>query len=570
MKGIFINHRFAFILAFFFFGMHLSAAMAATYYVDNAVAISGSGASWAAAWKNFSDINWGSISAGDTIYISGGSTSKTYNEMLDIAADGTQASPIVITKGTDPGHNGDVILDGQLSLSYGVRIENDDYITVSGLHVRNYTGNGQIRVRYSQGALVENNDLYVTGHGGVYVHNNNNAIVRNNVMTTPAFIAAQTDGIYSQLNTGNIYEFNEIVISNDEPNGHDDGIQLYRDTDTTIRYNYIEQDNNKTSNAQGIYATESYGTILAYGNVVYGPNTWNGLLKLRIIAEGDAKLIAYQNTLVGGGWGTLCIENAPNSIVHNNILVNYKTGGWVMRLLAGGPHPAPANIDYNLYYAPNSAIVSTYEGTGKTWSEWKGYGYEVNGLNLDPLLKDVLMDDFSVSAGSPAIDSGLNLGSPYDIDKDGVSRPQGGGWDMGAYEAITNQNPQLAAIGNRNVTVGQTLTIILSANDPDATDTLTFTKNQGTMGTLIGSTFSCTPQHNEIGGHQVTFTVSDDGTPPLSDFETITITVTDGSASSESSGGSGGGSCFISACYLSFDGSKPQEIVVWLKEHIGY
>ena len=272
---------------------------------------------------------------------------------------------------------------------------------------------------------------------------------------------------------------------------------------------------------------------------------------------------------MGGGWGTLCLENAPNSIIHNNILVNYKAGGWVLRLLAGGPHPAPANIDYNIYYAPNSAIVATYEGTGKTWSEWKGYGYEANGLNLDPLLEGVLMDDFTVSASSPAIDSGLNLGSPYDIDKDGVSRPQGGGWDMGAYEYIDNQQPQLDEIGNRNAPVGQTLTITLSATDPDATDSLTFAMSPGAMGVLTGDTFRCTPKKNEIGDHQITFTVTDDGIPPLSASETITLTVTVGSASSGGNGGSSGGICFISQSYLSFHLSKWHRLFVSLRKKIG-
>ena len=43
---------------------------AATWYVDSSVASSGDGTSWATAWKNVSNI--GSVSAGDTVYFSGG------------------------------------------------------------------------------------------------------------------------------------------------------------------------------------------------------------------------------------------------------------------------------------------------------------------------------------------------------------------------------------------------------------------------------------------------------------------------------------------------------------------
>ena len=407
---------------------------ATDYYVDKDAAGANSGTSWVDAWQSFADINWAVITPGDTISISGGSDSKIYTEMLDVGTSGTSSDTILISKGATAGHNGSVILDGQLTLSYGVRVENDDYVTVRGLHVRNYADNGQIRVRYSSGVVIENNDINVTGHGGVYLHSNDNVTVRNNRITTPGFIDAQTDGIYSQLNTGNTYEYNHIVISNEETTGHDDGIQLYRDTDISMRYNYIEQDNTKTFNAQGIYATECSGTIEAFNNIIYGPNTWNGLLTLRIISEGNAALHAYHNTLVGGGWGTLVIDNAPGSVVKNNIFVCFKVDAWVFRLYPDGAHPDPENIDYNLYYAPNSTDITAYEGTGKTWQEWKGLGYEANGLNADPLLTGVLSRNFRLQGNSPAINAGVDLGQAYAVDRNGVRRPVGAAWDMGAFE----------------------------------------------------------------------------------------------------------------------------------------
>ncbi|HLX96783.1 MAG TPA: hypothetical protein VKU37_13650, partial [Verrucomicrobiae bacterium] len=45
-------------------------ATAATWYVDSTVGASGTGTSWATAWKALSNIT--GVKAGDTVYISGG------------------------------------------------------------------------------------------------------------------------------------------------------------------------------------------------------------------------------------------------------------------------------------------------------------------------------------------------------------------------------------------------------------------------------------------------------------------------------------------------------------------
>jgi parallel beta-helix repeat protein len=408
-----------------------AAAAGRAFYIDQDANGDHDGTSWTDAWTSFGQIDWGVFQPGDILYISGGTSSKTYNESLDIGAGGAEGDPIIITRGADAGHDGEVILDGQLTLSYGVRVEGQAFVIVCGLTVGNYIDSGQIRVRYSSEVIVENNKIYVTGHGGVYLHDNDNVIVRNNAITTPSYLAAQTDGIYSQLNVGNVYEGNYILINNDETTGHDDAIQMYRDRDITIRNNYLEQYNSKVSNAQGIYATNSYGTIKAYNNIVYGPNTKNCLLTLAIYDEGDAHLIAYHNTLVGGGWGVVYVKDAPNSIVQNNIMVTFKDNGWLFRL--DGTLTDPQSVDYNIYFAPNSGITSSIDDAGVSWEDWQSSGYETHGFNTDPLLMDIVFHDFSLSEGSHAIDNGNTIPSVI-ADFTGLQRPQGAGYDIGAYE----------------------------------------------------------------------------------------------------------------------------------------
>ena len=60
---------------------------------------------------------------------------------------------------------------------------------------------------------------------------------------------------------------------------------------------------------------------------------------------------------------------------------------------------------------------------------------ETNRITADPLLVDPALGDFRLQAGSPAIDAGSTNPDVTD-DYVGTSRPQGAGYDLGAYERI--------------------------------------------------------------------------------------------------------------------------------------
>jgi hypothetical protein len=94
-----------------------------------------------------------------------------------------------------------------------------------------------------------------------------------------------------------------------------------------------------------------------------------------------------------------------------------------------------------------------------------------------------------------------------------------------------NRPPVLGAIGYKSVDEGDLLSFTISASDPDG-DILTYSASNLPSGANFNSgtrTFSWTPAIGDAGNYNVQFTVTDDGSPPESDLEIVTITVVDSS-----------------------------------------
>jgi hypothetical protein len=109
-----------------------------------------------------------------------------------------------------------------------------------------------------------------------------------------------------------------------------------------------------------------------------------------------------------------------------------------------------------------------------------------------------------------------------------------------AFEDITitvgdvNQPPVLEPIGDHSLEAGELFTLDLSASDPDE-DELTFTATDLPPGAIFTDNgdgddtaqFSWTPDEDLAGNYFVTFIVTDNGSPALSDSEEVTLTVGD-------------------------------------------
>jgi hypothetical protein len=152
---------------------------------------------------------------------------------------------------------------------------------------------------------------------------------------------------------------------------------------------------------------------------------------------------------------------------------------------------------------------------------------------------------FSLDAGAPAgaainASTGIFSWTPTDAQGPGiypitVRVTDNGTPPLSDSETITitvrdvNAAPVLAPIGSKTVLPMVALTFTATATDPDVpVNTLTFSLDPGapagaTIDAVTGA-FSWTP--TVTGTYPATIRVTDDGTPPLSDFEAITITVT--------------------------------------------
>jgi parallel beta-helix repeat protein len=394
-------------------------SLAATYYVDNQGNDNNNGTSPSSPWKTIAKVNSTTFSSGDQILFKKGGTwyetIQVKNNNILYGAYGSGSLPVI---------------DGQLTRSNNIYISGRSGVTIQNFELRNNGGSGSIRVQNSSKIIVENNVLYATAKG-IFFETSTQCTVRNNNITTPTFIDKQTDGIYSQRNNGNVYENNYIVIRNTAETQHNDGIQCFEDTDITARGNYIEQDNFKTGNSQGIYATNNSGRHVWYNNIINTPNIKaNSLGFLNLTTAYTGTVEVYHNTVIQKGGNALVVQNAPNFIAKNNI---FMTNGTTYVITVKGSVSNWSNLNYNVYYNSGSTQAAAYlESYGglHSMSQLRSRGAEAKGLYGNPLLDAQWMP----KDGSLVVDKGLNLSAPYNIDKNGTSRPFNTASDMGAIE----------------------------------------------------------------------------------------------------------------------------------------
>ncbi|MHB9034728.1 MAG: choice-of-anchor Q domain-containing protein, partial [Anaerolineae bacterium] len=160
--------------------------------------------------------------------------------------------------------------------------------------------------------------------------------------------------------------------------------------------------------------------------------------------RGSATLtnVLYSGNMAGWAGGIL-VDQGTITLTHTTFsgnngynvgggLQNYAGTATIINSIFWGNSATNGPEIYNQFSATTTVVYSDIKFTGV----YTGTG----NINADPLFAAPInasgaptsAGNYRLRAGSPAIDHGINAGVTTDLD--GLSRPVGAGFDMGAYE----------------------------------------------------------------------------------------------------------------------------------------
>ena len=479
-------------------------AQAAAWYVDSSVASSGNGQSWGTAWKNLSNIS--GVSAGDTVYISGGpsGSTRTYSASSWAIPTGSAGRPITYQIGQDATHNGTAIFSCS-GLFFAVSPNN---VVFSG----QCTADSQMHFQLSGcGQVFPNWAAGVKGFRFSYV---NMGSVNPGAMAE-VFGFGETGGpieldhLWCNV-TGSADCF--FIMANCTASSWD-AVYMH---DNTIFIPYDSSGGNNHALGADGYEWAGYGITISNCVIIGTPNPtyWAG--------GGSQHQDAIQN--LGGGYNKVCnnyiaftgnagiyfsiaqngagltdnliynnivqntfshacyfvIESArpvntiANNVVANNLIIdciNSYTGVGLYFGDSGGAGSYSGNIVVNniAVNSPGTVITSgsALDYANVFLSDAQAQASFVNYipvLNYDPTKTN---SNFHPTASASTLrNQGANESAYFRTDKDGNVRPSSGAWDIGPYQygAGSSTNPViLVSPGNLNFgSVASNLTVTKS------------------------------------------------------------------------------------------------------------
>ncbi len=387
--------------------------------------------------------------AGDTVLVRAG----TYAEQVIPVRSGTAGNPIVYMS-----YPGDVVtIDGNsVSLQQWeglFEIDGKGYITVSGLRIINVGPNGNntgIQVENSNHIIIKNNYTNNTASSGIIAWSSTDILVDNNeVVHACSKGAASINECISvgetsnfeisnnYVHDGNTYRGEGIVVKDGSSNG-----TVHGNTVHTVPFVGIYVDAwDKYTHDFKIYNNIVHDVFLGDGISIGSEQ--GGLLKNIYVYNN----ISYHNEFLGISIHKCCVNTHTLNTIHivNNTVYNNGWKDWGGGITLDNKQAQSVLIRNNISSRNLSFQVALEEFTQNAVTVdynlidgFRNYPEEVYGdhsVSGDPQFVNAAGADFHLQNNSPAIDSGTGTNAPND-DFDGVSRPQNGAWDIGAFEYL--------------------------------------------------------------------------------------------------------------------------------------
>ncbi|MBI2841227.1 MAG: PKD domain-containing protein [Acidobacteria bacterium] len=393
------------------------------YFVNQATGNDGNPGSYAQPWKTIWHARDAMV-AGDTVYVIGG----TFNQMdpyapgwdtllfLDAGAgsSGTASAPIAYL-----GYPGNPPFFQNDASRRGIYFNQDagplNYIVIGNVRIGSGMTEDAIPLSGIGHRIVGNNFSNGGVGNGIEVLGNTSAIeILGNLFDSNGTPATKEYSIYIAgfgINRDIDVGWNEIKNQQGgramQVFGHVAGDRV---EDLRIHDNELvgsELNNIVMGNSDG--GTEILGTVTVTGNIIAGSASQEGLR----INDPQGTVIIENNTFYGNAVAQVYLERAGAGRItlRNNIIVA-QAGQQYYEFDAGSSSAsfAPAN---NLVFGA---------GPCDAW--------DAGCINQDPLFAGA--SDYHLQSGSPAIDQGV--ATSVSRDHDGIPRPQGAAFDIGAYE----------------------------------------------------------------------------------------------------------------------------------------
>jgi parallel beta-helix repeat protein len=422
-KVIFISSIFLFVLL----SIGCASAESNVLYVDNNLGNDLNDGSQAHPWKT---INHAALEAsqGDTVLIANGTYHPTEN--IHITSSGTQSDPITFIG------QGKVVIDGSgldgsiYSKRDAIFIENSDYILIKNLEIKNAYRAG-IRVSGSDHVTINNVVSHDNGNWGIFTDFSNHILIEK----CECYGSKNEHGIYVS-NSGDYPTIRGNIIHDN----HSCGLHMNGDIsmggDGVISQALVENNiiyNNGVGGGSGINCDGVTNSIIR-NNLIYN-NHASGISLYCI--DGGAPSVnnqIYDNTVIvasDGRWALNLKDGSSKNMIYNNILLNKNPShGSINTDSIDG-----LKCDYNILSTGPHPITPDDDTSYPSFSQWQTMGFDQNSTQATPEQIFISPSDnvYNLKENSTAVDKGT---SQYNcsIDILGNNRPNGNGYDIGAYE----------------------------------------------------------------------------------------------------------------------------------------